>query len=662
MSDKNMSRRPKRKRDVASVLESPSLEPLALAFNGRSGNNAVSGDSKPPLLPNDNESEIEIESEDDCGFRNHQDILRGCFTSHETDDCRYHDYPWGEPRLGKDRGYRDRDRYSTDGWFRGSFPSAMPLHVVEGILQKWIDGKVFDSTDNHCTIEHLAFCTEEAVHELETDAAPVFFPVKLLGEILKRCHRSGNRGRNHHRRGSGSCNGHRCLKTLNLDHIMLVGRTAAEFECAFRQLSRCSSILEVKFGDCEFLVIGDDDQEPLDYATRRIYAETVYYPVMFKRLVVALNVMKSLDVIIIDYNNRVVTIDDAFVDVLQRKDNKQKPIKALELHSCLLSDHLVAAMFGTNSRVERLSLCDCVRNHNLPVLAKRLRTENRTLKVLHLRSFRGPGITGIPETLEILEALGVNKVLKHLHLDMDCGFSAGASLANGGGGGSSNFNKATVRSFIEAIENLAALEILGLNFHLGYHLRTASVYEESLRHISSILGNGLGRNETIKAFDVRVDGMDKPEDQDVHEQFRTRVSNVLNNSLIHALSSQSMKSSLSLSPPSKQKTTTKRKEPWWYCSETTTKSVLQEYRFYVDGNFPVLPDPTTEFWMSLNQTSIRKLRQKPDDLALWGDAIVQHSRDPSIIYHVLRQNNMLLMNVVPRPEIDSESKSEAMWI
>lgn len=524
------------------------------------------------------------------------------------------------------------------GSFRGLFQSQMTLNEVESILEG-----MFANVETF--IEHLYFGNEETVKEFDRNVPPVLFPIKLLGKILELCHRNGirNRGdKNHDTKSTNKRLRRKSLKTLTLSNLLFVGRTRDEFDCAFRQLSRCDTIQEIVLHDLDFHVMDDDPDLEMrrDSFGEDSFGQLPFNSSIFKGMLMAFNEMESLQVIDIN-NTRDTIFDDVFADVLLRnsmKKKKKKPIKVLSLSKCILSDCVLTAIFGKDSRVERLLLMDCGDlQGRLPLITNLLKNENRIMQNLQLRNYDERGVMGVPETLELLKALGSNHTLKHLHLDVKCKPAGKSSVL------APALNAKTSQSFCQAIEHLVGLESLALDFLLfapGRNIVDEAVdYDDdhckaSLRHIWSMLENGIGKNDTLRAFQFMVSGINSPEDSGEFEKFKVWVSEEVNRSLTHALSTKS------LSPFSKL---IKKRSP------------LQEYRFYIDGCFDVDPDPTTAFWLSLNVNGIhRLLRQQSDDLELWRDAIVRHSNisiknqsstiDPSIVYHVLRQTNGHLIN------------------
>ena len=196
----------------------------------------------------------------------------------------------------------------------------------------------------------------------------------------------------------------------------------------------------------------------------------------------------------------------------------------------------------------------------------------------------------------------------------------------------------------KAIANLAGLEILRVVFCPRVSLSSdheLTKRKTILRHVSSILRDGLGRNKTIKSINFMVGGsIHRNLDKDTKKVFKSWVLEEINSSLAHALSLTPVPSPPidSLSNPN-----------------VSRGSVLQQFRFYVDGFFPVYPDPTAEFLLSLNRCGIQKLLRRPHEFELWRDAIIKHGKNSSIVYHLLRQNDGLLTNAARPATFDGLS-------
>ena len=489
-----------------------------------------------------------------------------------------------------------------------------------------------NKNSNNIDIEHLAFGTEEAVYEYQYDKEPISFPVRILTEILKRCNGSKT-----------------TLKILNLEHLRIVGTNQQEFQDAFDQLSRCSSMCEFVFRSCTFQV--DNELRAANAAT----ATATDNGRIFNRMFQALNEINALEVIVINNDDGVISLDgDDFPDIFTsttcsshnhqiqkqkqtQKQKRRKQLKVLSLSSCALSDHFLEKMFGEKSRVEKLCLVDTITStHQLRKIADLLRTQNQSIKYLNIRSSEEECITAIPETLELLKALECNNTLKYIHLEVNCDLERR-------GDGANVLNSDTAHSFIDAIQKLGGLQILALDFsHLGTAVKSKN--DITLQHISSILRNGLSKNQCLKKFSFVLASFHRMAHED-QEKFKKSMTAEINKSLIHALSSA----------PSSSKNEKKRMS----CHPS---SVLEDYRFYIDGNFLVKPNPTTKFWLSMNQKDMRQtLHRHPDDFKLWRDAIIEHNKNnnnnsnkgkgdknsnngPDIIYHLLRQNHALLIH------------------
>jgi len=225
----------------------------------------------------------------------------------------------------------------------------------------------------------------------------------------------------------------------------------------------------------------------------------------------------------------------------------------------------------------------------------------------------------ILESLGFLEALGENRVLKHLQLHVNCS-SRDVSLDN-----------TMARSLSEAIGNLVGWETVTLKLRL--------YDEEALRQIYFILSNGLARNKTIKEFHICVSRIFRISKNE--HNIKRWVSEEVNKSLSFALPHSS--------------------SPWPSNTSTTAGSVLQEFSFalkYCRSKplFRVHVNPDTEFWLSLKKAGIPKLLQQPDEFQSWRDAIIESSGNPSIVYYLLRQKPGLLTKsvLVERMRANSE--------
>lgn len=599
----------------------------------------------------------------------HFNIFDGCYSHNPENEDRYLDVCFRErataaapnsPPLAAKNRWKWKGYYSdstTDGWFRGLFQSQMTLSEVESILERMV-------ADYDEPIEHLYFGNEETVREFDRNVPPVLFPIKLLGKILELCHRNGirNRGKGNNKRLRSNS-----IKTLTLSNLLFVGRTRDEFECVFRQMSRCDSILEIVLNDFDFHVTdGSNDDHRLLEIRRSSFGEDSFARVpfnssIFKGMIMAFNEMESLAMLDID-NTRDMIFDDVFVDALLHNPTtkKRKPMKVLSFSKCVLSDCMLTAIFGKDSRVKRFALINCGDlQARLPLITNLLKNENRTMENLKFASSDTRGVMRVLETLELLKALGSNHTLKHLHIDVKCKPT----------GNNNDFvpalNETTARSFCEAIEHLAGLENLALDFLLFAPTRTIDDDDDeyvdfdddhckdSLRHIWSILKNGIGKNDTLRAFRFMISGIKQQSDSEEKEKVKAWISKEVNRSLTHALSRSTLAALLPRTP--------NQTKP--ISRLTPKRSRLQDYSFYIDGAFDVHPDPTTAFWLSLNENGIRRLLHKQsDDLELWRDTIVRHGSssssssddetkksqsstiDPSIVYHILQQNNGLLMN------------------
>ena len=517
---------------------------------------------------------------------------------------------------------------ASDVWFRGSLPSSFSWRsnkrilrgwrASERILRRWIRHNYFEK------VEHLAFGTTETIREYDRDVPPLEVPIAVIGNILEKCN-----DRWKHKRDD-SCE-LSTLKTFNLEHLVLVGRID-EFKYAFEQLSNCKFLLEFFFCNCRFKMLYDGDggnDENDDNGNR-------FHRLQFKELITALNRIEHLKAIVIESCD-LIPMDDAFADLVCRFClwNKWRPPIRVHLQSFTLSDNLIDAMFGKDSRIERLYLKDCIYGSSVTSIARLLRTENRTMRLLGLTAYYYDIGLGIPEIQALLDALRSNSVLKHLNVTMNCNID---------GDTPSTLNTTTVRSMNKAIANLAGLEILRVVFCPRVSLSSdheLTKRKTILRHVSSILRDGLGRNKTIKSINFMVGGsIHRNLDKDTKKVFKSWVLEEINSSLAHALSltpvpSPSIDSLSNLN--------------------VSRGSVLQQFRFYVDGFFPVYPDPTTEFLLSLNRCGIQKLLRRPHEFELWRDAIIKHGKNSSIVYHLLRQNDGLLTNAARPATFDGLS-------
>lgn len=475
-----------------------------------------------------------------------------------------------------------------------------------------IDQEFFDY-ENKRGICHLAFGVREVVCDYDYDTTPVSIPIQTFGEVLK------------HVLSSPSSS----LKSISLGHMRFVGTTQKEFVDVFEnQLSRCASIREFIFDSCLFQV-----QTRSSYSTRAATRTSISTTTttstsgnIFNSMFKALNELDSLEVISISHAelHHLSDHDNAFTDILKKKKQRKK-IKVLSLDECTISNHMLEIMFGETSRIEKLSLGDTITSQRqLSKIADLLRTKNRTLRYLNLNFFEQEWIIGIPETIYLLKALEVNDTLKSLHLNMNCDNDSDDSGV--AGRSSQSLFCDSTPAFIECLRNLAGLQKLDLVF--GGLGDDAAAAEKSLECISSIVRYGLGGNETIKNVDFLLGGYSHRypfNEKAKKDDFRKRFTKSINESLVHALSS---------SPPSSSSSLQKKRK----CCP------LEDFYLYVDGTFPVEPDEETKFWLSLNKNDTRqKLHRHPDNFKLWRDAIIDHTSNPEIIYHLLRQNHALLI-------------------
>jgi len=309
------------------------------------------------------------------------------------------------------------------------------------------------------------------------------------------------------------------------------------------------------------------------------------------------------------------------------RPQRKKKMKVLAIGDCTISDRTLEAMFGENSRVEKLCLLDVIlsteQKSQISTLLRRTKSSTKSrprphththtapnntnqrkrrrscchLKFLLLRWMDHPYLT-VPQTISLLDALEMNDTLKVLHLDVECYKDVLCNMAP---------------TFIESLQRVQGLQFLHVTFN-------GMRGPQGLECIQSIV-RGFDQNTTIRKVDFLVSGYQeyhRPQegrsDPAAKEKFRTTFTQEMNASLLHALTSPQ------------------------------SRCVLAEFYVYVDGKFIITLTEESAFWLAMNENKLKQtVRQHPDDVHVWNEAILQHRNNPHIIYHLLRQNHALLL-------------------
>jgi len=460
-----------------------------------------------------------------------------------------------------------------------------------------------------------------------------------------------------------NCTSGGVLQSLNLKNIRFIG-TRNEFTDAFQHLAECDTIREFICESCRFRILGDTSSLRKRKIIRNTTNNTTTTPPpqanacnvqIFNLMFEALNEIDSLEVLSINdvelrqcsnsFNKILLKCNNDNADDTdenkkktnnmkqqqQQRPQRKKKMKVLAIGDCTVSDRTLEAMFGENSRVEKLCLMDVIlskdQKNQISTLLRRTRNSNsrtctRTskndknggrrsccnLKYLLLRWMDHPYLT-VPQTISLMDALEMNDTLKVLHLDVECYKDVLCNMAP---------------AFIDSLKRLNGLQILHLTFN-------GMSGQKGLDCIKSIV-RGFDQNTTIKKVDFLVSGYQdyRQELSDQQkEEFRTNFNKDINSSLLHSLTSKN------------------------------SRCVLEEFYLYVDGKFPITLNDEIKFWFSMNKNDLKHtLSNNPDDFKLWIDAIIQYRCNPKIVYHLLRQNHALLL-LPPRTTTNIETKNNA---
>jgi hypothetical protein len=553
-----------------------------------------------------------------------------------------------------------------------------PQDVMD-VLQYMIDSNFFNNNNNNAfIINHLAFGLIEVVNDYELDIRPISFPINIFGEVLKSIMTST----------SSEQGGSIPLQSLNIKNIKFIGTRNDEFNNTFEQLSKCNTIQEFICESCRFQVgsIRNATNSNNRRVSRSCSSNIQINNLMFN----ALQKINSLEVLSIDdialeqcsdtFNHILLNIEeeeDLFSTTKrgqkkqqqQKIRKKKKKLKVLSIRGCTISDSTLKIIFGgssksDNSRVEKVCLVDVVSSKeqrckliqyirgdddysdgdgvsggDSPTISK---NRNRSLKYLSL-NWSDDDYLSVSQTIDLMNALGVNNSLKVLHLGVDCTSNALCDKES---------------SFINSIQKLSGLQILYLT------LRGMSG-QKGLDCISSIVRNGIGQNTSLKKVDFLVSGYcHRRRTVKQKDNSRNEFSNALNSSLIHALTTTSSPSSCDDRDGDENDSggsTRVSRESAGSCSGSVFGCVLEDFHLYVDGTFSIDLNDEVQFWLSMNETNLKqKLMSDLNNYKLWIDSIIENQLDEKIVYYLLRQNPALLLFLLPPNQQNNQPNDDHM--